>query len=219
MSEIEEVTPTGPLPAVPDNPLAKGPEHKGKRSILRNVVVGGVALLLGVGMGVAASGNASELEAAQSHAADLRRDLETAETDLTDARTQTADLNAQVDAFESQVSDLKSEASSLKDQVSNLEGRISDLKGKAADQAKAGGYSVNARSSFGDGIWQVGEEIQPGTYRSPAGGSCYWARLSGFGGFDDIIVNGGFSKNQTVTISASDKGFETSSCGTWEKIG
>jgi hypothetical protein len=33
-----------------------------------------------------------------------------------------------------------------------------------------------------------------------------------------LIDNGGFEKNQIVTIASSDKGFETSDCGTWTRI-
>jgi hypothetical protein len=76
-----------------------------------------------------------------------------------------------------------------------------------------------AARSFGDGTWRVGAEVAPGTYRAPGGGSCYWARLRNFtGGLNSIIANGGFSKNQTVTIQSSDTGFETRDCGTWERI-
>jgi hypothetical protein len=44
-------------------------------------------------------------------------------------------------------------------------------------------------TSFGPGVWLVGVDIAPGTYRSDGtGGSCFWARLSGFGGtFDESI--------------------------------
>ncbi|MGI8707275.1 MAG: hypothetical protein ACR2LG_03590, partial [Actinomycetota bacterium] len=72
------------------------------------------------------------------------------------------------------------------------------------------------RSSFGDGIWQVGSDITPGTYRAPAGASCYWAQL-GSANNNDIVNNGGFSANQTVTLSSG--WFETSDCGQWRKIG
>jgi hypothetical protein len=68
------------------------------------------------------------------------------------------------------------------------------------------------------GIWRVGAEIDPGTYRASGGGDCYWARLAGFSGdLDDIISNGIGVPHPVVTISASDTGFESSSCGTWTR--
>jgi len=73
--------------------------------------------------------------------------------------------------------------------------------------------------TFGDGIHQVGVTIPFGIYTtsgSPSG--CYWARLSGFSGtLDDIIANQFASGPQVVTIFFSDRGFESSGCGTWVK--
>jgi hypothetical protein len=71
--------------------------------------------------------------------------------------------------------------------------------------------------TFGDGTWRVGSQVTPGTYRTrQTGPSCYWARLSGFGGTTgDIIANNFGTGYQAVTISASDAGFQTQGCGTW----
>ena len=75
---------------------------------------------------------------------------------------------------------------------------------------------IALRSSIIDGKWVVGEEVPAGTYASPGGSLCYWARLSGFGGtFDDIITNEVGEGRQIVTISATDEGFETRGCGEW----
>jgi hypothetical protein len=220
MSKImEEVPPMPILDASTTRLEAPQSGNQRKRTVVRTAIIGAVAFTLGATLGVAGSGNAEELDSARSRSAGLTGDLEASQAELADLRTELASRNGEAYALDTQVAGLKSEISRLEGQVSDLKGQVSDLKGKAAAQAQEGGYSVNAESSFEDGIWLVGEEIQPGTYRSPAGGSCYWARLSGFDGFDGIITNGGFTKNQTVTISASDKGFETSSCGTWVKIG
>jgi hypothetical protein len=74
-----------------------------------------------------------------------------------------------------------------------------------------------------DGLYLVGVDLAPGTWRSMGGSEfgCYAARLSGFGGtLDDIIANdvatdGGL----IINVAASDRGFETTGCGTWEKVG
>jgi hypothetical protein len=70
---------------------------------------------------------------------------------------------------------------------------------------------------FGDGTFQVGKEIQPGTYRTREGASgCYYARLKGFSGsFDDIIANENADGPAVVTIAAGDAGFLSQNCGTW----
>ncbi len=70
---------------------------------------------------------------------------------------------------------------------------------------------------FGDGTFQVGKDIQPGTYRTRNGSSgCYFARLKGFSGsVDDIIANDNTDAPAVVTIAATDKGFQSQNCGTW----
>lgn len=71
----------------------------------------------------------------------------------------------------------------------------------------------------GDGTFEVGVDIEPGTYMSPAAasGNCYWARLSGSDSFDDIIANNNSSGQSLVTIAATDKFFESSGCDDWTK--
>ncbi|MET9833614.1 hypothetical protein ABZ078_30890 [Streptomyces sp. NPDC006385] len=77
----------------------------------------------------------------------------------------------------------------------------------------------------GDGTYVVGQDIEPGTYRTAgpeetALPNCYWARLSGTSGeFDEIIANGNTAGPTTVTISAGDEAFQTTGCQTWEKTG
>ena len=71
------------------------------------------------------------------------------------------------------------------------------------------------RPGFRDGIYRVGTDIRPETYRN--GGdttSCYWARLRNFSG--SLMRSSPTttpSEPAVVTIPRSDKGFETSRCG------
>ena len=75
-------------------------------------------------------------------------------------------------------------------------------------------------SSMGDGQWVVIEQIRPGTYSAPGGGSCYWERLRGFGGTTgDIIANDFDTTNPIVAIASSDQGFTSDDCGTWTRVG
>ncbi|QLL05736.1 hypothetical protein [Mycobacterium vicinigordonae] len=68
----------------------------------------------------------------------------------------------------------------------------------------------------GDGTFKVGSEIQPGTYRSLGGHSCYWERLRGLSGnFADIIANGAGDWPQVVQIAPTDLAFKTQGCPTW----
>jgi hypothetical protein len=71
----------------------------------------------------------------------------------------------------------------------------------------------------GTGMYRVGIDIQPGTYRTSGGDGCYWARLSGAdGSLDSIIANGLPTATAFVTIPATDKYFETNRCGAWERV-
>ena len=69
-----------------------------------------------------------------------------------------------------------------------------------------------------DGIYLVGTDIKPGTYRNGPEGDCYWARLRNTNGDLDSIIANNNGGNQVVTIKRTDKAFETSNCGTWRKV-
>lgn len=66
----------------------------------------------------------------------------------------------------------------------------------------------------GPGVWRVGVDIQPGTYRSSGGETCFWARIYGFQG-NSVLDSNILSGPTTVTILATDLGFESNRCGTW----
>lgn len=71
---------------------------------------------------------------------------------------------------------------------------------------------------FGSGTKKVGSDIKPGRYlTTTASSSCYWERMSGFGGSLNDIISNDFSGGNhiVVEISATDKGFKSSRCGTW----
>lgn len=77
---------------------------------------------------------------------------------------------------------------------------------------------TTSRTRFNEGTYIVGVDIAPGTYRS-RGSGCYWARLRGFSGsLDEVIANGNPSGQAVVTISRSDRGFQSTRCGTWSRF-
>lgn len=71
----------------------------------------------------------------------------------------------------------------------------------------------------GDGTYEVGVDVQPGTYvsKTPDSGNCYWARMTGGDGIDNIIDNSNSSGNSLVTIKKGDKFFESNGCSDWTK--
>jgi hypothetical protein len=79
-----------------------------------------------------------------------------------------------------------------------------------------------AQATISQGMWLVGSQVSPGTYRASVQSGCYWERLRDFTGtLDGIIANDFISSasSQLVSIAAGDTGFSTDdSCGTWTKV-
>lgn len=73
-----------------------------------------------------------------------------------------------------------------------------------------------------DGMYRVGIDIVPGTYRSGGKGEettdCFWARLRSLSE-DDLIDSGMGAHAQLVLIEAGDKAFHTHNCQPWLKVG
>lgn len=69
------------------------------------------------------------------------------------------------------------------------------------------------------GVYKVGQQVGPGTWRTTFTDGCYWATLASTYGNDwianDYIDGRG---SATVTITSDVYAFETSYCGTWTKI-
>jgi len=80
--------------------------------------------------------------------------------------------------------------------------------------------TVNVRPvppHFGDGIFGVGSDIPPGTYRTRANANgCYWERRSGTSGdISEILENDSTNVSAIVTIAPTDQAFKSEHCGTW----
>jgi hypothetical protein len=87
------------------------------------------------------------------------------------------------------------------------------------DLAKPTSYNPD-RATAKQGEYRVPNDLLPGTYASPGGGSCYWARLSAFTGETLAIIANNFGAGrQLVTIAPTDAGFSSSGCGNWSRIG
>jgi hypothetical protein len=74
-------------------------------------------------------------------------------------------------------------------------------------------------TAFGDGVWQVGVDIEPGTYASTgsvAGATCQHAlRTARSGG--DVTTTTAPAGPMTVVLTADDNWFATSGCATWKR--
>lgn len=84
--------------------------------------------------------------------------------------------------------------------------------------APAGPVGATPATTFGDGNYITGKDIQPGTYHSEgadqAGVDCYWQRDGAQG---QPVANHASRDPQTVTINSSDTAFHTVGCKPWSK--
>ena len=77
------------------------------------------------------------------------------------------------------------------------------------------------RDRFGDGMYEVGVDIAPGTYRSlgRAPLETMWQRVSDFSGTETAMIAFGIVRGPCIlTIAATDRGFESVNSGGWRKI-
>jgi hypothetical protein len=63
-------------------------------------------------------------------------------------------------------------------------------------------------------------DIAPGTYAAKCGSSGYWARLRNFTGeLNGIIANDNPRGREIVSIRRTDRGFTSTRCGIWPRLG
>ncbi|GAA4078291.1 hypothetical protein [Streptomyces shaanxiensis] len=78
------------------------------------------------------------------------------------------------------------------------------------------------RTAFaGDGDFQVGTDVKPGTYRTTGNtdGMCYWERAKDSSGeMDSLLTNDNVTGTSYVTVKATDKLFTSSGCKDWEAV-
>nr|WSZ16653.1 hypothetical protein OH837_26715 [Streptomyces canus] len=91
---------------------------------------------------------------------------------------------------------------------------------EAVDEKATG--SPAARMSGDGGMFAVGADIVPGTYKSTGNtdDSCYWERTKDADhGVESIVANDNVNGTAVVRISASDAYFKTTGCKDWKKTG
>ena len=104
-------------------------------------------------------------------------------------------------------------------------GFFSQLCGTWTQQTTSTRQVSTPRTSFGDGSYEVGVDIAPGTYRTsgpPAGAPiCSYARLRTAGASytdtSEVLQLENVMGQAVVTIQPSDGGFFSQLCGTWSQ--
>lgn len=123
-----------------------------------------------------------------------------------DAYSQALNTISMADALEESVTELEQQKKDLEAQVKTVQDQLTSLQSKVGEARK---------NTIGDGVWQVGRDIDAGTYRAndSVGARCYWEIMVG----DDIIQNdipgGGYPQ---ATVSDGQQ-LKLSRCGTWSK--
>ena len=97
--------------------------------------------------------------------------------------------------------------------------KSSGCKDWEAVDAKAPGSPATKMAGDG-GMFKVGTDIVPGTYRSTGNKDdlCYWERAKDAEhGLDSILANDNVTGTAVVTISTKDAYFKTTDCKNWTK--
>ncbi|GAB3884695.1 hypothetical protein [Terrabacter terrigena] len=70
-----------------------------------------------------------------------------------------------------------------------------------------------------EGVWTVGSDIKPGTYRTidAVTDGCYWSITKSGSNGSDIINNGTPTGGHPVVTLRKGQDFETHDCGSWAK--
>lgn len=188
------------------------PRNRGHR---RTIIIAALSLVVGVlAVGIPAlmmsADHADEIAAAKDSADSLRGDIANLEGE-------NEELQGLVDELDDGWAEHEDAMKDLDDREAEIDEREEDV--TAREDAVAKTEEEAEANSFSGGTHRVGTDIKAGTYRNSGGDTCYWARLSGGGGeLGDIIANDNPGGPATVTISASDWGFESTRCGEWSLV-
>lgn len=134
-----------------------------------------------------------------------------------------------LDAAQTEVAGIATREQQMSDESDLLDGRRQVLIEQAGklerfarrlvareQKVEAAENQIAARTIAGEGVYRVGDDIEPGTYRSPSNrGSCYWS-VNGDANGNDIVSNNYGGGPQLVEV-VDGQFFETTGCGDWTR--
>lgn len=130
-------------------------------------------------------------------------------------------LNAEAEAAQAKV---QNRADQLTEREAAVESAEAELDGREADVAAREKAVTTvedriAETSIGEGVWTVGVDVEPGTYRTKEAltGYCYWGIYRSGTNGDDIIENDGPEGGYPTVTLREGQDFENSGCGTFVK--
>lgn len=170
---------------------------------------------LGIGAAAGAAGGTSDPTTSPEY--------ERLAAEKSELETDVSDLTGRIEAAEAETSALESREAALDTRTGELDARGAELDTRegelvAREEAVTATENHVAATQIGNGIWTVGVDVEPGTYRvaEAVPSMCYWAILvTGTNGADIVdndLPDGGFP---TVTLREG-QDFDNS-CGVWNK--
>lgn len=172
----------------------------------RGAIIFVVGLILGAGAATPAQEKIDRADAITSKEQSIYKAAEqkraAAETDRDRLLAEQTDLKAQIAKQES--------AASVRER------RAERTLAKLKREIRGARNTIAKRSFEGDGMYIVGEDIEPGTYKAAASPGCYWARLAS-GDTSDIIDNDIVDGPAVISVAASDYAVDVARCGEFRK--
>lgn len=187
------------------------------------VTVTGVAVLgLILGAGVGSSSGPEISPAAQKQIDAAHSAQHKAETDRDDARAAQQQAESERDQARDELTaaqdDLTTRGAALDKRKADLDKRQSDL--DAREKKVSGAEAAAKANSFGgDGIYLVGTDIQPGTYKAGPSPDCYTEVDRDLdGGLDSIMSNNITSGPVVLKVPSSAKAIKVNGCAEFHKV-
>jgi hypothetical protein len=216
-----------PEPGAPDV-VSSPPTRRGilTRQWVRIAGAAVVAFAIGAGVGGASASKANDkANAAHVAATKARQDLAAAAQQIAVAKGEAANATQVAqNAAEAAVADelstgravntterarLAAVGAALAQRKTQLDTRERQIAGAEA--------AAQANSFGGDGLYLVGSDVKPGTYKAAAAPGCYYARLRSTD-TSDVIDNNNIDGPVALTIRPSDFAVEVARCATFYRV-
>ena len=194
-------------------PEPQPPTKKGRPRWLVPVIAGALGMALGAGVtGVVAEATigkwSAKVDTVTAERDHFRTSFATATEERDDALATVNGVADREAALETRAEELEDARVELMDIATELEKRE-----KAVGIAEK---KEEAKSIY-EGVWMVGDDIKPGTYKlreAYTGNMCYWGISQNGRIVDNDIVTGG---RPTVTLRKGQE-FKNQGCGVWRRL-
>jgi hypothetical protein len=157
-----------------------------------------------------------ELSSTQDELASTQAELSSAQDELSSTKAKLVEVVGDLPAREKAVEKAEAAAKSRQEALDQREADVRAAAEAVAEREQAVGAAeteIANNTIPGEGVFQVGVDMQAGLYRTSGAADCYYAVLADANG-NNIKSNNITSGPATVTVAAGDY-FETSRCADW----